>query len=345
MKLYGGRRRSKGKDKKPLSSKNKIIISSILIVLALITTGAAVAMNHIKPPDAGNAYGDDTPPEAESGEIVSSGGVRVLDSSRREDFFTVLIAGRDAASMSTDTILLAAFDTAENTMNIMSIPRDTIVNTKRYNKKINAAYSSAGKDITALADEVASVTGVRPDRFALITVDGFVELIDAIGGVTLDVPIDMYYKDPTQNLVIDIDKGLQTLDGYDSMGFMRYRATYAEGDLGRIKMQHMFIDALVKEILTPSTFMKVPELARIVSENIETDLSLGNIVWLGKRLVTMDTETNVRLHTLPGYAKYYDGLSYYFPNEEEVLAVVNEFYNPYTVPIDELDLFKQQTKG
>ena len=196
-------------------------------------------------------------------------------------------------------------------------------------------------DIFALYDEVESVTGIRPDKYVLVSVDAFVDIIDAIGGVEVDVPINMYYKDPTQNLTINIKKGLQVLDGYDSMGFMRYRATYADGDLGRIKVQHTFVEAVIKKMLTPSTFARIPEISEIILDNLETDLTLGNAIWLGKQMLTMNLETDVNMHTLPGRADYYDGLSYYFSNEEESLLLINEYYNPYTDPIEKLNLFKR----
>ena len=254
--------------KKSISNRAKYTISIILIIAAILMVVAAMMIDNIRPPEVeispviGSAIRD---------EKVSSLGV-----SRRDGVFTMLIVGTDAASRSTDTIMLASFDTEQKKMNVLSIPRDTIVNVRRATKKINAAYAMSDGDIFALYDEVESVTGIRPDKHVLVTVDAFVEFIDAIGGVEVDVPIDMHYSDPTQNLKIDIDKGLQVLDGYDSMGFMRYRATYADGDLGRIKMQHMFIESVIKKMLTPTTFARIPELAEIVIDNLETDLTLGN---------------------------------------------------------------------
>ena len=319
--------------KKSISNRAKYTISIILIIAAILMVVAAMMIDNIRPPEVeispviGSAIRD---------EKVSSLGV-----SRRDGVFTMLIVGTDAASRSTDTIMLASFDTEQKKMNVLSIPRDTIVNVRRATKKINAAYAMSDGDIFALYDEVESVTGIRPDKHVLVTVDAFVEFIDAIGGVEVDVPIDMHYSDPTQNLKIDIDKGLQVLDGYDSMGFMRYRATYADGDLGRIKMQHMFIESVIKKMLTPTTFARIPELAEIVTDNLETDLTLGNGIWLGKQMLTMNLEEDINILTLPGYASYYDGLSYYFPQEEDVLTMINEYFNPYVEPIEELDLFRK----
>ena len=315
--------------KRKSSNKAKYMISAILVIVAIIMIGAALAIDNIEPPEIGGRKGS-----AIRDEAVSSIGV-----DRKDGVFSILVFGTDAASNSTDTIMLASFDTENKKMNIMSIPRDTITKTNRANKKINAAYLNGGKDPYALYDRIEEVTGVRPDKYVLVSVDGFVDMIDAIGGVEVDVPLDMKYKDPAQDLVIDIDKGLQTLDGYDSMGFMRYRATYAEGDIGRIKVQHLFVEALIRKMLKPTTFARIPELAEIFMDNIDTDLTLGNEIWLGKQMLSMNLETDVAIHTLPGYANYYEGLSYYFPKEEEILELVNEYYNPYVTPIGELDLF------
>lgn len=319
-----------------LSNKAKYIIAAILVILSVIMVCAAVAINNIRPPEASTASSE------YRGGVIRDEKISSIGLDRRDGVFTMLIVGTDAASRSTDTIMLATFDTGLKKMNIMSIPRDTIVNVSRATKKINAAYAMSDGNIYALYDEVESVTGIRPDKYVLVSVDGFVDLIDAIGGVTVDVPIDMHYKDPTQDLTINIKKGVQTLDGYDSMGFMRYRATYVDGDIGRIKVQHTFVEALIKKMLTPATFAKIPELAEIIMDNVETDLTLGNEIWLGKQMLTMNLETDVSMHTLPGHADYYEGLSYYFPNEQEVLDVINEYYNPYTTQIEKLNLFKRQ---
>lgn len=315
-----------------LSNKARYIISALLIVAAVVMIIISLAINHIRPPEG---------MDERIGHVIRDEAVSTIARDRREGFSTILVVGRDYASNSTDTIMLVAFDDANKKMSIMSIPRDTITNTNRANKKINAAYVTHGKRIEALCEEVESVCGVYPDKYALVSVDGFVDLIDAIGGVEVDVPIDMVYNDPTQNLKINIKKGLQTLDGYDSMGFMRYRATYAEGDLGRIKMQHTFVDAVIKKLLTPATFARIPELAEIILDNVETDLTLGNEIWLGKHILTMNLEEDVLMTMLPGSPRMYEGLSYYFPNEEETLEIINENFNPYVEPIEKLNLFRE----
>ncbi len=320
-----------------MSKKKKTIITIALIITAVVVAGAAFVVATVKPPKSMQAMTGDLDSDiVESEEVIS-----LVGSERKEDFFTVLVVGKDVASGNTDTIMLAGFDVKNKKMSVISIPRDTIVNVKRSVKKINGAYANAGGDIFALYDEVESLTGIRPDRYMLVEVDGFIELIDAIGGVEVDVPIDMHYEDKTQNLSIHIDKGLQVLDGYDSMGFVRYRATYVEGDIGRIKTQHIFLKALAKKLLKAETLLKVPEIAKIVIENVDTDLTLGNEIWLGKQMLEMDLEKDINIMMLPGSAGYYKKLSYYFPDEQKVLEMVNEYMNPYTKDITTLNLFKK----
>ncbi len=320
-----------------MSKKEKTIITIVLVITAVVVAAAAFAVATIRPPESMQAMTGDL----DSDIVESEEAISLVGSERKEDFFTILVVGKDVASGNTDTIMLVGCDVKSKKMSVISIPRDTIVNVKRSVKKINGAYMHAGKDIFALYDEVESITGIRPDRYILVEVDGFVELIDAIGGVEVDVPIDMHYEDKTQDLSIHINKGLQVLDGYDSMGFMRYRKTYVEGDIGRIKTQHIFLKALAKKLLKAETLLKVPELAKIVKENVDTDLTLGNEIWIGKQMLQMDFEKDINIMMLPGRAGYYEKLSYYFPNEEEVIEMINEYMNPYIKDIKALNLFKK----
>lgn len=325
-------------DRKGIGGKKRLIISLLLIVTATVTGFAAWVYNGVKAPEIRETSAG----IKRSGSVVYDGEkIETQSLGRREGVFTVLVAGLDKVSGNTDTIMLATFDTSARKMSVLSIPRDTITRVSRKNKKINSAYASHKGDIYALYDEVESVTGIRPDKYALVRVDGFVKLIDALGGVEVDVPVDMHYNDPEQNLTIDIDKGYQLLDGYDAMGFMRYRKNYAMGDIGRIQVQHTFIKALADKILRPETIPKIPQIAEIILENVETDLTFGNEIWLGKELLSIDFKSDIRTDTLPGSAEYYKGLSYYFVNEEETLALVNEHYSPFEKDITKLNLFKK----
>lgn len=347
MKLFGGKmphimeivkkKLTQWWDKlKNLSIKSRIIIGACLVVLAGIITVAAVFANSVEPPIPVTGEAE---VETEDQVVLDGDAIDIEGKARKKDFFTILIVGTDKAGWNTDTIMLAAFDIAAGKVNILSIPRDTYVDVKRSNKKINSAFAISGKgNVDELMREVKAVTGIKPDKYALVALDGFIEIIDAIGGVTVDVPVNMVYSDPSQDLTINIKKGIQTLDGYDAMGFMRFRKTYAEGDIGRIKVQQRFIKALVNKMLTPSTLTKIPKLSKIVMDNVKTDLSLGNMVWLAQKAIELDPSTDIQTFMLPGEGGYHDKLSYYFLYKSQVLDMVNEHFNPYVSPIRNVNI-------
>ncbi len=249
----------------------------------------------------------------------------------KDDFFTAIVAGTDKDGTRTDTILVVALDTKKNTLSVLSIPRDTrsYMDNGKYHK-INAAHN---KGIEQMQKEISNTIGFIPDKYVVINYDAFEQLIDAIGGVEIDVEQDMTYRDPDQDLVIDIKAGLQTLDGENALKYMRFRSGYADADLGRIKAQQKMFSAVAKSMFKPSTLLKIPELATILSENVETDLEFSEIIWLGTKLITLDGE-NIRTDMLPGNAKGAD----YVGNEEEIIALVNEVYNPYVTPVKEVNI-------
>lgn len=335
MKLYGNRKRvehthARAKRKKRRLRKGFIVF--LLVCLTVLLTAVALAFQWIRPPQL-------PAEEKKQNDVAALDEIVTPQNSRKEDFVTILLIGRDKVGLNTDVLMLMAYDIKNNKVSMMSIPRDTMVNVERKNKKINSAYSLGGKaNLEELMTEVESIVGFRPDRYLLVSVDAFCELIDEIGGVTVDVPLDMYYSDPEQDLTIDIKKGLQTLGGYDAMGFMRFRATYARGDLDRIEMQHRFIDAFMKKLVSPKTITKIPSLAEILVKNVKTDLTVGNLVWMAKEAVNMNLAEDFKMFTLPGEAGYYKQLSYFMAYESKTLELINAYFNPYVDPITNVDL-------
>lgn len=307
--------------------KGCFVVLCVLLILAVLTVGViAFAFMNIKPPSLENMIHHD-------GEE---------DSTRADGIYSVLVVGTDKVGLNTDTILVASLDSINNTASVMSIPRDTMSNVKRTVKKINAAYSIGAKNgkgnIDNLKAEVADLIGFEVDNYVVVNLTAFEELIDAIGGVTIDVPRNMNYDDPYQNLHIHIEKGLQTLNGQQAVGFVRYRSGYAEGDIGRVKAQQLFIKALVDQVATPASIAKLPTLINIVLDNMDTDLTNGELLWFGKEVLEIDMETNFNMFILPGQAQYVNKLSYYLPNESEILEIVNQYFNPSETPITTLNV-------
>ena len=302
----------------------KAVLIVLLVMLFLSASAMVMAFMNIKPPVIGD--------------IIDGKN----NDGRADGVYSVLVVGTDKVGLNTDTILVASLDSVNNRASVMSIPRDTMSNVNRNVKKINAAYAIGAKNgkgnIEKLKGEVSDLIGFEVDNYVVVNLVAFEELIDAIGGVTIDVPRNMNYDDPFQNLHIHIDKGLQTLNGEQAIGFVRYRSGYAEGDIGRVKAQQMFIEALVNQVATPATVAKMPQLIDIVLDNMDTDLTNGELIWFGKEVMEIDMENDFQMFILPGEAQYVNQASYYLPNEAAILEIVNEYFNPNERPITKLNV-------
>ena len=241
---------------------------------------------------------------------------------RKPDFYTILVSGVDDHNGGSDTNILVAVDVANGSIYGVSVPRDTkaIINGDAH--KINYAYNAGGTAL--MAETISDQLGIPVDYTVQVDLQGFVALVDAIGGVTFDVPVDMHYEDPYQNLYIHIDKGLQTLNGENAMKVVRFRSGYASQDLGRMQTQQAFLKAAAKQTLTPSNLNKIDDFVKIFQSYVETDLTLGNLAWLGKEAIAMGSDA-VSFSTLPNEWKS----PYIYLNQEETLALINQHLNPY----------------
>ncbi len=345
----GGERLTK-KESASRTKKEKIrltILLALVIFLAVIVTVFALYRGWAKAPD----IPVEQPPVQTGPEKEPSGGEEIIEdveivSDRKKDFYTFLVVGRDTGGGgNTDTILLAAYDIANQNLNVMSIPRDTMVNIPYDIKRINAVYNYAGggdKGIQALYEEVSQLVGFVPDYKVVMEWNAIGDLVDAIGGVWFDVPRDMNYDDPDQDLHIHVGKGYQLLDGESAMGVIRWRENndgtgYVTGDIGRIETQQAFLKVVVSQCLRVSNVTRIRELAQVFSDNVQTDLTLGNLVWFAEQAVFGGlTVENVNFMTLPGnyfaeaWSRYYQCMqSYVLPDAKQLLAAVNQGFNPY----------------
>ena len=280
---------------------------AIIIVFALsVVAGVGVAAYYFLP----------TAPSSSDSSIAN-------ESSLKDDTYNILLCGVDESHENADTIVLASFDTKAKTLRLLSIPRDTMSNEERPIQKINASYSVDYEgNIEQTIREVEKVTALPIDRYAITTFEGFEEAIDAIGGVEMYVPMDLEYSDPYQDLEINLKEGDQVLDGKHALQFVRFRSGYATGDIGRIGAQQLFFAALADTFLDKSIVTKVPSLAKVVSENMETDLTISEMIWFFKQAQGMSKDS-IEMFILPGIPDYYDGLSYYIPSESGIIELIN----------------------
>ena len=259
--------------------------------------------------------------------------------SLRDGVYNILICGTDDDGIRTDTIIIAHLDTNDHTVALLSIPRDTPVTTGGGGlMKINSVYAGGGKDgMERLCTRLQSLLGFPVDGYVLVDLEAFKKTVDLVGGVDFDVPMDMNYDDPSQDLHIHLQKGQQHLDGEQAMGLVRFRKGYATQDIQRTQTQQQFLKALAKQCLSVSSLTKLGEFADIFAEYVTTNLTTGNMVWFGKELLSCDFD-NMKTYTAEGEGAMINGAAYYPLYAGKLLHIVNEVFNPYDAPIASLNV-------
>ena len=230
----------------------------------------------------------------------------------------VLILGvsTDLDSQLTDTIMVASYNPNTQKANLLSIPRDSYTgkNTAKATAslKINALYNIE-KTPEKTLKAVNEITGLDIKYYVIVKTEALIQLVDAIGGVEFNVPIDMKYDDPTQDLHIDLKAGTQKLDGEKAEQVLRFRhsnpdkngvmstypSEYGNDDFGRMRTQRDFISALLKQTLKPGNIFKLGEILEIAHKNVETNLELSYIKDYIPYAVEFNTD-NLQTATLPG---------------------------------------------
>ncbi len=252
---------------------------------------------------------------------------------RKEGVYTFLICGTDEDKTRTDTIMVASLDIKNDTLGLISIPRDTYSpSAKRSVKKINGAYNK--QDMNIVLDEVAVLIGFRPDYWVLVDYDGFVELIDEIGGVDYELPYDIIAKTGMhQPYNVNLPKGMHHLNGEDALKVARFRKNYAQQDLTRASVQQGLLKAVAKKMLTPASLAKIPQLKDVVTKNVQSDLTWWYMVNFATELAQVNLDTAVTAGVLPTKSKDIKGGAYQILDEEAALQMLNDTVNPHIAPL------------
>ncbi len=198
----------------------------------------------------------------------------------------------------TDTMLLVRINPEKDTVNVMSIPRDTRVEIPGYGiDKINEANAEGGAELAA---ETVSYnfSNVEIDRYVRVSTTAFKEIVDLVGGIEVLVPKAMQYEDKTQGLVIDLEPGLQTLDGDQAEQFARFRQD-AYGDIGRVQRQQILLKALRQRLTNPTVLPKLPQIVRVLQNRIDTNLSAEELLALAGFGLDLETQ-DLQMVMLPG---------------------------------------------
>lgn len=293
-----------------------------LFILSLIVVAGYAALNIFAPKPTVDQQvtippkpaGPSAPPAVTDSPDATPGSDHLV-LNRREDVFTCLLLGV-ADQGGTDTIMLGVFDTKAKQASLISIPRDTVVYQNGKYRKINSTYAGGEE---AVAEAVHDLLGVPVDYWVSVNLKAFSEIVNQIGGVYFDVPVDMDYEDPYQDLYIHIPAGYQLLNGKKAEGVMRCRSCYASADIGRTATQRAFLVALAKQTITPSNVGNVTSLINTFSKYVRSNMSLNEMVWFGTQAIGMDLDTALTTGSLEG-----EWISPYWQlDDEAVLDMVN----------------------
>jgi len=226
-----------------------------------------------------------------------------------------------------DTMLLLRFDPDTQQLVVLSIPRDTRTRIAGYGvNKINAANAHGGPSLAATTVS-RLLEDVAIDRYVRINVQGVEELVDALGGVTVYVPKDMKYRDDSQHFYVDLEAGEQHLNGDQSLQFLRFR--YGEfGDIGRVRRQQLFMQAMLKQVLKPSTVLRLPQLFSVVQENLDTNLSNEELIALAN-FASQVERSQIQMLMLPGRfsTEQEYRASYWLPDQERIQVLMGQYFD------------------
>jgi len=210
-----------------------------------------------------------------------------------------------------DTLFVVMLDKSKKNAALLSVPRDTRVKIKGHGwDKINAAFAYGGQKLTR--ETVQDFLGIKLNNYVVVDFQGFKGLVDAVGGVDINVEKRMYYYDPYDGFEIDLRPGMQHMDGKTAMQYVRYRDE--EGDIGRIRRQQKFLMALYKHIASKNIIAKIPGISKQIMSMVKTDLSLKEMVELGNVMRDMVEKDGLKMSMVPGEPEYIDGISYWIPD-------------------------------
>lgn len=245
-----------------------------------------------------------------------------------EKAINVLLLGGDIVNKNTDTMMVMNINPGENKLSVISIPRDTRIDTDSAHYKVNASYPMGGAK--KACSNIENLLDIKIEYYLYIDTKTFVYIIDTLGGIEYNVPDNMDYEDPTQDLYIHLKKGYQILDGEQSEGLMRFRqynyhkaTKYYDGsDLKRIDAQQSFMMEIIRQKANIYSISKFKDIMEIILKRLETNFTFNEIIKLINYSSNFSSN-NVKMFTLPGDTEE-GGSWYYIPNKDKIKATVTD---------------------
>lgn len=255
----------------------------------------------------------------------------------------VLGISTDEGNLLTDTIILCAYYPRTQEASMLSIPRDTFVgkseSTAGGYDKINALYQIGGGGDAGAKKVLAAVeklTGLEINNYLAVQNAGLIKIVDAIGGVEFNVPINMNYDDPGQDLRIHLSKGMQHIDGAKAEQLLRFRHNndgtsypeeYGDNDIGRMRTQREFISETIKQTLQFRNVTKINQLIEIAFDNIETNMDMNYVMKYSPAALEFDVSA-IQTAYLPGTPAQFGSqkLWFYRANKTAVKDTIQEMF-------------------
>ena len=244
----------------------------------------------------------------------------------------ILLLGIDArpdeVNARSDTIILVSINHNINKAVLVWIPRDTRISSPNKSQKINMVNQLQGPN--ASCQEVEKLLGTTVDYYILTNFSGFERAIDILGGVYMDVDINL--SSPSSNVYLT--KGYKCLSGKEALKYARYRGK-TDGDIGRTQRQQNLLRALIKQILQKDTIAKIPDLIPAVQENVQTNISASNMLYLANLILKID-DSNIVTQTLPGYSYIdsYSGASYWEVDRQISLSILDSLFHGHQFEVN-----------
>ncbi|AFZ13517.1 transcriptional attenuator, LytR family [Crinalium epipsammum PCC 9333] len=240
----------------------------------------------------------------------------------------------EAISGNSDTILLLRIIPGTHQINVLSIPRDTRVELPgKSTNKINDANAKGGID---LAQKSVSklLSNIPIHRYVRVDTQGFISFADALGGVEINIPKPMRYVDQTQKLDINFSAGIQKLNGKHLQEYVRFRHDDL-GDIGRVQRQEVVLKSLLEKFVQPTTWAKLPKLLKVIQENVDTDISLGEMLGVAQFLTHIDKQ-HINVLMLPGRFSRPDEytLSYWIADMDNTASILADYFDTRSSKVD-----------
>jgi len=247
----------------------------------------------------------------------------------------------------TDTIIVCSYYPKIDSISMLSIPRDTFVgysyNYATPSDKINSLYIANDKDPAEVLEAVEEITGLDIPYYIVVDTEAVQEIVNAIGGVWFDVPIDMEYDDPTQDLCIRLTAGYQLIDGAKAEQLVRFRHNndgttysyeYGEEDLGRMKTQKNFIKEAIKQSIKAENILKASEFIKIAEKYVKTNMDFSNYKDYIPYLTDVDLDS-IKSAALPGVPQALNGYWFYLHDEDETQLLIDEMFRDIVVETED----------